>query len=51
MSEYLLAIIAVLVLLCLFYCWKREGFVKCNSEVGERTLLSMVYGAEGAPAC
>ena len=52
MTAVLLTILIVLVLLCLYYCWKKkEGFPKCGSEVGERTLLSMVYGSEGAPSC
>jgi hypothetical protein len=47
--------IAILVLAVLLLGWyllkKKEGFLKCGASVGERTLLAMNMGSEGAPPC
>jgi hypothetical protein len=52
--QYLLLL--VLALVVLYFMWPmlpkmREGFKKCNAEVGPRTLQAMLLGAEGAPSC
>ena len=55
MDNYMtVAILIVAVLLLGWYMMqnkKSEGFLKCGAPVGERTLLAMNLGAEGAPAC